>query len=71
MGKSKIKYISKRLVLRGSKKAFKQSANQAMKENGFVIVAKDGWVVKEFSDGTIEKIEKIDTTANDFKVVLD
>lgn len=71
MSKSKIKYISKRLVLRGSKKAFKQAARQAMEENGFVVIAKDGWVVKEFSDGTVEKIEKIDTTTTDFKVVLD
>lgn len=60
MNKSNEKYyITTKLIAKKAQQAFRTAAVQAMKDHGYVMVAKDGWVVKEFADGTIEKIEKI------------
>jgi hypothetical protein len=71
MKKDNLEYVSKRLVARGSKRAFKKAADKAMEENGYVVVAKDGWVVKEFSDGRIERLHKLDVVDLNTEVLLD
>ena len=71
MKKDNLEYVSKRLVARGSKKAFKKAAVKAMEKNGYVVVAKDGWVVKEFSDGRIERLHQLDTAVVNTEVLLD
>jgi len=71
MKKDNLEYVSKRLVARGSKRAFKKAAGKAMEENGYVVVAKDGWVVKEFSDGRIERLHKLDVVDLNTEVLLD
>jgi len=65
------KYVTKRLVARLSKSAFKSASSEAMEANGYVVVVKDGWVVKEFSDGRIEAMEKLDADLAKLKPVLD
>jgi hypothetical protein len=70
MKKVKLKYISTRLVSHKSKSAFQEGARRAMNANGYVVIVNDGWVVKKFSDGTIEKIEQLSDTHN-LKVILD
>ncbi len=71
MKSSNIKYISKRLVERKSKKAFKIAAKRAMIDYGYVIIVKDGWVVKEFLSGKIEKIEKLSPQNLNQELILD
>jgi hypothetical protein len=71
MKSSNIKYISKRLVERKSKKAFKVAAKMAMTDNGYVVIVKDGWVVKEFSNGEIERIEKLAPQNLNQELILD
>lgn len=70
MKKTKLKYISTRLVSRKSKIAFQEGARRAMAANGYIVIVNDGWVVKKFSDGKIEKIEQLSDTHN-LKVILD
>jgi hypothetical protein len=70
MKRAKLKYISTRLISRKSKRAFRDGARRAMTANGYVVIVYDGWVVKKFSDGKIEKIEKLSDTHN-LKVILD
>lgn len=70
MKKIKLKYISTRLVSRKSKRAFQEGAKRAMAANGYVVIVNEGWVVKKFSDGRIEKIEQLSGTKN-LKVILD
>ena len=41
-----------------------------MLANGYVVIASDGWVVKKFADGKIEKIEQLSDTQA-LKVILD
>lgn len=71
MKKDEKEYVSKRLVARGSKRIFKKAASRAMHDNGYVVVAKDGWVVKEFIDGAIERIRRIDLSDASQELILD
>lgn len=71
MESSKKEYVTKRLLKRGSKRAFKSASKEAMEANGYVVVVIDGWVVKEFSDGRVEKLEKLDTEMADQELILD
>ena len=71
MESSKKEYITKRLLKRRSKSAFKSASKEAMEANGYVVVVADGWVVKEFSDGRVERLEKLDTEQADQELILD
>ncbi len=71
MKKSNIKYISTRLVSAKSKSAFQEGAKRAMNTNGFVIVAHEGWVVKKFSNGRIERLGRIDNGPQNLELILD
>lgn len=71
MSKENIKYISTRLVERKSSKAFKEGAKKAMEINGYVVIAQDGWVVKKYENGNIEKIKKIEHGDENQALILD
>ena len=71
MSDSNIQYISKRLIQRSSKRAFKNAAKEAMEVNGYVVVVKDGWVVKEFKNGCIERMVELDKNSANQELVLD
>jgi hypothetical protein len=71
MKKAKLKYISKRLVSSKSRSAFKEGARNAMKKNGYLIIALDGWLVKKFSDGKIEKLEALNYDKQDLELKFD
>jgi hypothetical protein len=70
MKKRKIKYISKDLVAQKSGSAFKEGAVRAMNENGYVVIAQEGWVVKKHSDGKIDRLHKLNGPEH-LEVVLD
>jgi hypothetical protein len=53
-------YLTKRILISATKKGFKQAAEETMRVMGYNVVAKDGWVVKIFPDGTTEKISPIE-----------
>ena len=71
MKKASLEYVSKRLVARGSEKAFKAAADKAIKANGYVVVVKNGWIVKEYLNGNIEPIKEIDSHSISQDLVLD
>jgi hypothetical protein len=52
-------YLTKRTLLSKAKSAGKIAAKNAMEIMGYVVTVKDGWVVKEHQDGTIEQLEKL------------
>lgn len=70
MSRVDIKYISKRLVSRKSKRAFQEGAQKAMRMNGYVVIVENNWIVKKFSDGKVEKIKPIISQENQ-KIILD
>lgn len=71
MKKPKLKYISTRLVSNKSRSAFQEGAKRAMETNGYVVVAQDGWVVKKYSNGNIERLEQFEYNQQNLKVILD
>ncbi len=52
-------YLTKRTIVTRAKTAGKIAARKAMLTMGFVIAVKNGWLIKKYADGQIEKISKI------------
>lgn len=71
MRRSKIKYISKDMVAKKSRSAFREGALRAMHTNGYVVIAHEGWVVRKYSNGNIERLEKISEEPQQLKVIRD
>lgn len=57
-GHSSGAYVTKRVVVSSSSAAVRNAAERAIEKVGYVIKAKDGWVVREGKDGSIKKISK-------------
>jgi hypothetical protein len=57
-------YLTKRVVLRATKKGMKKASKETMETMGYNVIALNGWVVKKHQDGTIEQIEEIKTPAH-------
>jgi len=54
-------YLTKRVVVRATRKGMKKAAKETMDTMGYNVIAQNGWVVKKHQDGTIELIEEIKT----------
>ena len=52
-------YLTKRLLVSAAKRGIRKAAEETMQIMGYNVIAKDGWVVKIFADGTTEKITPI------------
>lgn len=64
-------YLTKRVVIRATKKGMKIASQQTVDVMGYNVIAQDGWVVKKYPDGTIEPIEEIQNANHKGPVVLD
>jgi hypothetical protein len=64
-------YLTKRIVVRAARRGIKEASKETMNAMGYNVIAKDGWVVKKFQDGSIEKINPIDVPASPGPVILD
>jgi hypothetical protein len=53
-------YLTKRNTVIKARAAGKKAAKKAMHIMGYVVTTHEGWVVKQFADGTIERITKIE-----------
>ena len=53
-------YLTKRILIRAARAAGKRAAQRAMQVMGYIVTMEDGWVVKKYSNGHIEKIEPIE-----------
>lgn len=52
-------YLDKRTTVRLAQSAGKKAASAAMVAMGHVVTLKGGWVVKQYENGTEEKISRI------------
>lgn len=68
--KNKRPYLTKRILVSAARSGVQKAAKETMDVMGFVVVAHDGWVVRKYSDGTIERIEPLESPENT-KLVLD
>ncbi|MBL4821292.1 MAG: hypothetical protein JKY98_09950 [Gammaproteobacteria bacterium] len=57
----KEEYLSKRVLKRAASKGFREASEKAMEVAGSVVTIKDGWLVREHRNGTVDKIEKLPT----------
>ena len=64
-------YLTKRVVVRATKKGMKKASQETMDTMGNNIIAQNGWVVKKHQDGTIELIEEIKTPVHSGPISLD
>jgi len=64
-------YLTKRIVVRATKKGMKKASQETMDTMGYNIIAQNGWVVKKHKDGTIELIEEIKTPVHSGPISLD
>lgn len=68
---NKTTYLTKRSIVRASGKAVRQASQRAMKVAGYVVVEKDGWVVRKNRDGSLERISKLSPKVKPQDVILD
>jgi len=52
-------YLTKRLLVSAAKRGIRKAAAETMQIMGYVIIAQNGWVIKKYADGRIEKIEQL------------
>ena len=64
-------YLTKRILISAARQGFKKAAEEAMELMGYIVIAKDGWVVKKYTDGTIEKIAPIEQVNINNAALLD
>ena len=51
--------LTKRTIVQRARFAGRRAALRAMRVMGFVVTIEDGWVIKKFKDGKIERVSKI------------
>ena len=61
--------LTKNILIKAASEGFSKAAAKTMKVMGYNVIAKNGWVVKKFADGRIEKISKLKSTNK--PVILD
>lgn len=52
-------YLTKRRLLSAARRGIRKAAEETMERLGYTVIAKDGWVVKKYKDGTIQRISRI------------
>ncbi|MEO6151510.1 MAG: hypothetical protein ABIP28_15170 [Mucilaginibacter sp.] len=56
-------YLTKRITVNKAKSAGKDAAKNAMAIMGYIVTVQGGWVVKQYQDGKVEQIEKLQTAS--------
>ncbi|MBX3241460.1 MAG: hypothetical protein KIT80_10775 [Chitinophagaceae bacterium] len=67
-------YLTKRRLVSAARLGVKRAAAETMEVAGYNVVAKGGWVVKQFADGSTERISRIPVAKSAVKkgpIVLD
>ena len=64
-------YLTKRRLASAARKSIRIAAINTMDVMGYTVVAHNGWVVKKYADGTIEKIAPLATTKESRNISLD
>lgn len=52
-------YFTKRILIRKSTEAFQEASEKAMELLGYIVVAREGWVVKESKMELLRKWRKL------------
>ena len=52
--------LTKQVLERAARKSIRRAAKETMEVMGYTIIARDGWVIKLFPDGSFEKISPVE-----------
>jgi hypothetical protein len=63
-------YLTKRILVSAARSGIRKAAKETMDIMGFVVIVENGWVVKKYRDGKIEKLERLESPENT-NLVLD
>lgn len=64
-------YLTKRKLASAARAGVRKAAEETMQLMGYTIIADNGWVVKKYADGHIEKISPIETVNTNGILALD
>ncbi len=64
-------YLTKRRLVSAARAGVRKAAAETMEVMGHTIIAHNGWVVKKYADGKIEKISRIETEKTNSALALD
>ena len=64
-------YLTKRRLASAARSGIRVAAAKTMEVMGYTVVAHEGWVVKKYADGTIEKIIPLANQEENSSISLD
>jgi hypothetical protein len=63
-------YLTKRILIRAARSGIRKAEKETLAVMGFNVIASNGWIVKKYVDGTVEKIARLEPAENS-SIVLD
>jgi len=64
-------YLTKRILVSAARTGVRNAAVETMKLMGYTVIAHEGWVVRKYQDGHIEKISSLETANTNGSLPLD
>jgi len=64
-------YLTKRRLASAARAGIRKAAKETMKVMGYTVIAHEGWVVRKYEDGHIEKISRIEIVNSNGNLALD
>ena len=64
-------YLTKRILTSAARAGVRNAAVETMKVMGYIVIAHEGWVVRKYQDGHIEKISPLETANTNGSLTLD
>ena len=63
--------LTRQVLESAARKGIRQAAKETMEVMGYTVIARDGWVIKLFPDGSFEKISPIEKINQNPKLAFD
>jgi len=64
-------YVTKRMLVRAAGPAVRLASQKAMEVAGYVVKAENGWIAREYQDGSKSRISQIGSHLSRIPLVLD
>jgi len=64
-------YLTKRRLASAARSGIRKAAAETMQVMGYTVIAENGWVIKKYADGRIEKMSQIETVNTNGTIALD
>ncbi len=64
-------YLTKRRLASAARTGIRKAAAETMKVMGYTVIAENGWLIKKYADGRIEKISPIEKVNTNSSLALD